>query len=62
MKTAGDDHMGAWVYCMQHHRPHSTGWCTVGPEDKRPLAAQMRDEAYAEVRANGRHIDGENDQ
>jgi len=26
----GDD----WVYCNQHLRPHSTGWCSVGVRDK----------------------------
>jgi hypothetical protein len=45
--------MGTWVYCRQHLRPHATGWCTVGPEDKEPLRATTREEAYAEVRANG---------
>ena len=26
----GDD----WVYCRQHLRPHTTGWCGVGVRDK----------------------------
>lgn len=26
--------LGDWVYCGQHLRPHQTGWCTVGLEDK----------------------------
>ena len=23
-----------WIYCTQHLAVHSTGWCTVGTEDK----------------------------
>jgi hypothetical protein len=31
-KLAGDEHLGEWVYCSQHMRPHETGWCTVQRE------------------------------
>lgn len=51
--AAGDEHMGAFVYCTQHLRPHSTGWCTVAAQDKKPLKATTAEEAYAEVIANG---------
>lgn len=50
---AGDEHMGAWVYCASHVGPHSTGWCTVRCEDKRPLKATNRADAVAEVKALG---------
>jgi len=46
---AGDEHMGAFVYCKQHCRPHSTGWCTVDAADKVPLKATTRQDAYAEA-------------
>lgn len=23
-----------WIYCSQHRRVHSTGWCTVSIRDK----------------------------
>lgn len=23
-----------WVYCRAHLRPHTTGWCSVGCQDK----------------------------
>lgn len=52
-KKAGDEGMGAWVYCTQHVRPHSTGWCTVAVADKRPLKAQTQDKAYEETVAIG---------
>lgn len=29
-----DTVLGAWVYCAQHLRPHRSGWCSVGVEDK----------------------------
>jgi hypothetical protein len=29
-----DKILGDWVYCRQHRRPHTTGWCTVGLWDK----------------------------
>lgn len=58
-EQAGDEHMGAWVYCTQHVRPHQTGWCTVWPRDKIPLEAKDREAAYAECRAKGLKIYGE---
>ena len=24
----------AWIYCRQHVKPHLTGWCGVGNQDK----------------------------
>jgi hypothetical protein len=30
-KIFGEDQ---WVYCKQHLRPHLTGWCSVGVNDK----------------------------
>ena len=29
-----DVKLGPWVYCAQHLRPHSTGWCSVDIKDK----------------------------
>lgn len=29
-----DQILGEWIYCGQHLRPHQSGWCTVGLEDK----------------------------
>lgn len=49
----------AWVYCTAHFRPHTTGWCTVPPRKKNLLDATDRDAAYAEVRARGWPIHGE---
>jgi len=43
----------AWVYCKQHLRPHSTGWCTVPLRDKTLLKAKDREDAYAEARDKG---------
>ncbi len=53
MIEMSDAELGEWVYCSQHLRPHTTGWCTVSNEDKVPLAAKTRGEAYAECRAKG---------
>lgn len=53
MKLAGDEGMGAWVYCKQHVRPHETGWCTVDVRDKVALKALTAEEALAEVEARG---------
>ena len=50
---------GRYVYCKSHLRPHTTGWCTVNPEDKILLDATDRDGAYSEVRAKGWKIYGE---
>jgi hypothetical protein len=44
---AGDEHMGAFVYCASHLRSHSTGWCTVSAEDKIPLGVTTPDEAHS---------------
>ena len=33
-KPAGDEHMGKFVYCIQHVRVHATGWCTVDEHNK----------------------------
>jgi hypothetical protein len=51
--------MGSWVYCKSHVRAHVTGWCTVDPSRKVALKATTREEAYAEVRANGWPIYGD---
>lgn len=58
-KPAGDEHLGKWVYCTQHVRPHETGWCTVPPDMKFPLAATTQEEAVRETRANNWRIYGE---
>jgi hypothetical protein len=29
----------AWVYCMDHVKPHQTGWCRVGVSHKLGLGA-----------------------
>jgi hypothetical protein len=50
---------GSWVYCEDHARPHTTGWCTVCASKKTPLNATNRDEAYTEVRKLGLPIFGE---
>jgi len=55
-KPAGDEHMGAWVYCNQHLRPHTTGWCTVRAPSKIPLKATTGEEAYAECKERGLFI------
>lgn len=52
-ELAGDEHLGEWVYCSQHMRPHTTGWCTVSARDKTPLAAKNYPDAEAECRARG---------
>jgi hypothetical protein len=58
-KEAGDEHMGEWVYCSQHVRPHTTGWCTVDPRNKTPLKATTYEDAKEEVRSMGLPIYGE---
>lgn len=45
-----------WVYCSQHVRPHTTGWCTVSVNDKVPLDAKDRETAFAEARSKGFRI------
>lgn len=47
---------GAWVYCSQHLRPHTTGWCSVHNRHKRKLEATDREAALAECRAQGLRI------
>jgi len=43
----GKDH---WVYCNQHMRPHTTGWCTVDVRNKVGLGIQGNtDEAMKEA-------------
>ena len=36
MQTEDESAFGknAWVYCKQHAKPHLTGWCSVGNQDK----------------------------
>lgn len=46
-KTFG---VGVWVYCRQHLRPHTTGWCTVHVDQKERLEATTMEDAYAECR------------
>jgi len=41
-KTFGED----FVYCRQHLRPHSTGWCTVSVSEKIALGVPTTEEAY----------------
>jgi len=43
----------AWVYCNQHMRPHSTGWCTVSVRDKTLLDAASYESAVEECKARG---------
>ena len=50
---------GAWVYCRQHHKPHQTGWCSIGVHDKIGLGVASAEAAYEKCRAWGLHIYGE---
>lgn len=36
IRTTGSDdlQLGPWVYCAQHLRPHTTGWCGVDIGEK----------------------------
>ena len=43
----------AWVYCRQHCRPHQTGWCGVGPQDKVGLGVDNAQAAVAKCREWG---------
>lgn len=54
--VAGDEHMGAFVYCASHLRPHATGWCTVNAFDKIPLGATRGEDAYAECKRLGFYL------
>lgn len=47
---------GAWVYCRQHLRPHTTGWCTVRADEKVPLDVSSQEAAYDECRRRGFEI------
>lgn len=40
--------LGSFVFCSQHCCAHSTGWCTVGNEDKVALKATTLEEAIEE--------------
>lgn len=48
--------VNAWVYCRQHLRPHTTGWCTVHNDQKIALTATTRNDAYAECAERGLEI------
>jgi len=57
---ATDDHeLGTWVYCLQHLRPHETGWCTVSLYDKVGLGDfdgnrdSQREQAYEKCKHLG---------
>jgi len=45
-----------YVYCRQHMRPHSTGWCTVDSGEKVGLGILVGDggKTYAEAAAKCR--------
>lgn len=43
----------AWIYCDQHLRPHTTGWCTVSSRNKIKLDAGDYTEAVAECIKHG---------
>ena len=45
-KAFGDQ----WVYCRQHLRPHKTGWCTVGVNDKVALGVETEEKAFSKCR------------
>lgn len=51
--SAGDELMGHFVYCSQHCRVHSTGWCTVSPRDKVSLTSKTLEEAIEEEKQLG---------
>jgi hypothetical protein len=57
-KPAGDEHLGTFVYCASHLRPHSTGWCSVDPDHKVCLTATTIETAYAEVARYGLYVFG----
>jgi hypothetical protein len=56
--TEDAKHFGenVFVYCSQHLRPHSTGWCTVSVSNKIKLDATDEVAAYAECEAKGYKI------
>ena len=43
----------AYVYCSQHMRPHTTGWCTVSNRNKTKLAARNFEDALKECEKRG---------
>lgn len=47
------------VYCKEHLRPHSTGWCSVGNRHKVALNSIHPKEAYEECKIRGFKIIGE---
>jgi len=55
--TFGPD---TWVYCDQHRRPHTTGWCTVPARNKTRLEATTVQSAQDECRARGFRLFGDN--
>ena len=49
-EKAEDAVLGKWVYCGQHLKPHRSGWCSVGIEDKvglGPLSGNAREQEGA---------------
>lgn len=50
-----DEHVfgDGWIYCAQHLRPHTTGWCTVSNREKQFLHAETEAEAIEECNARG---------
>ena len=56
--TEDAKHFGenVFIYCNQHLRPHRTGWCTVGVNNKVKLDATDEAAAYAECEAKGYKI------
>jgi len=51
-----DETMGAFVYCNQHLRVHSTGWCTVDPHNKIPMPGTTWEAAHAVAAHLGLHF------
>lgn len=52
-EKAGDEHMGKFVYCKQHCGVHSTGWCTVSPDQKVALESVTPFDAREEAKKLG---------
>lgn len=49
-QQSGDEHLGNWVYCKSHRRPHTTGWCTVPAGHKIALEANNYGDCVRECR------------
>lgn len=55
----------AWVYCMDHVKPHQTGWCGVGVSHKLSLGTfegsyhEQAQQALAKCRLSNLPIYGE---